>query len=83
MITPAYCQMMARYNAWQNHSLYMAANGLSEAERAIGSRRLLGLDPRHAGHLLWGDTLWIARFDGGPGPDFRRRPARRPMIGPR
>jgi uncharacterized damage-inducible protein DinB len=26
MITPAYCQTMARYNAWQNHSLYTAAD---------------------------------------------------------
>ncbi len=20
-------------------------------------------------HLLWGDTLWMSRFDGGAGPD--------------
>ena len=33
MITPDYARVMARYNAWQNESLYGAADGLGDAER--------------------------------------------------
>ena len=33
MITPEYAQLMARYNAWQNLSLFSAAAGLSEVAR--------------------------------------------------
>ncbi len=33
MISPAHVQVMARYNQWQNTSLYTAADTLSDAER--------------------------------------------------
>ena len=33
MITPAHARTMARYNTWQNRSLFAAAGGLSDAER--------------------------------------------------
>ena len=33
MITPAYVQTMARYNRWQNQSIYAAAATLSDAQR--------------------------------------------------
>jgi uncharacterized damage-inducible protein DinB len=68
MITPAYCQTMARYNAWQNHSLYMAAAGLDEAAREADCGGFWGGIRTTLAHLMWGDLLWIARFDGGEGP---------------
>ncbi|GEM_PF-4148458 len=36
MITPAYAQTMARYNDWQNRSIYGAADGLEDAARRLG-----------------------------------------------
>ncbi len=69
MITPGYCQTMARYNAWQNHSLYHAAAGLDDAARDAERGAFWGSIRKTLAHLLWGDTLWIARFDGGAGPD--------------
>ena len=68
MITPGYCQAMARYNAWQNFSLYQAANGLSEAERDLDRGAFWGSIRATLAHLIWGDQVWIARFDGGDGP---------------
>jgi uncharacterized damage-inducible protein DinB len=73
MITPAYCQTMARYNAWQNQSLFVAANGLSEAERELDRGAFWGGIRATLSHLMWGDTIWIARFDGGPGPDAQMK----------
>jgi uncharacterized damage-inducible protein DinB len=68
MITPAYCQTMARYNAWQNHSLYMAANGLDEAACEADRGAFWGGIRTTLAHLMWADMLWIARLDGGEGP---------------
>ncbi|MEL7115695.1 MAG: DinB family protein [Pseudomonadota bacterium] len=69
MITPKYCHEMSRYNAWQNHSLYTAAAGLTEAARQEDRGAFWGSIHATLSHLYWGDTVWIARFDGGPGAD--------------
>jgi hypothetical protein len=53
MITPEYCQMMARYNAWQNQSLSTAAT-LDDAARG-GPGRVLGSIRKTLSHLMWGD----------------------------
>jgi uncharacterized damage-inducible protein DinB len=68
MITPDYCQLMARYNAWQNHSLYSAAAGLTEDAREMDRGAFWSSIRQTLSHLFWGDTLWISRFDGGQGP---------------
>lgn len=68
MITSEYCQTMARYNAWQNHSLYHAAKGLDAAARELDRGAFWGGIRKTLAHLLWGDLIWIARFDGGAGP---------------
>lgn len=68
MITPEYCKFMARYNAWQNGQLGKALESLPEEalhmDRGAFFSSLMGT----ANHLLWGDTLWISRFDGLAGP---------------
>ncbi|MBL4626827.1 MAG: damage-inducible protein DinB [Roseicyclus sp.] len=69
MISPGYAQTMARYNAWQNQWVFQAADGLSEQQRQEDRAGFWGGIQSTLGHLLWGDTLWISRFDGGPGPD--------------
>lgn len=68
MITPAYCQMMARYNAWQNQSIYQAAASLTDAARDEGRGAFFGSIRATLSHLMWGDLIWIARFEGSEGP---------------
>lgn len=69
MIDPRYVLTMARYNAWQNRQLRAAFDTLSDADlrkdRKGFFKSLLGT----ANHLLWGDLIWMSRFDGGPKPD--------------
>ncbi|WP_425093267.1 DinB family protein [Tropicimonas sp. S265A] len=62
MITPGYCHMMARYNAWQNESLISAAAGLPVAELTKFRGAHFGSIFATFNHLLWGDTIWMSRF---------------------
>ena len=68
MITPAYARTMARYNAWQNGSIYGAADGLSDEARRMDRGAFWGSIYGTLSHLLWGDTVWMSRFDGGAPP---------------
>jgi uncharacterized damage-inducible protein DinB len=66
MIDAAYCKHFARYNRWQNRSVYAAAAKLNDETR----RRNMGafFKSIHAtlNHLLVGDRLWLDRFEGVP-----------------
>ncbi|MEM9755009.1 MAG: DinB family protein [Pseudomonadota bacterium] len=64
MITPAWVQTMARYNAWQNQSLYGAANTLDDAARRLDRGAFFRSIHETLSHLVWGDTIWMARFEG-------------------
>ena len=68
MITPAYCQMMSRYNAWQNQSLYREADALTDSERRLDRGAFFGSIHNTLGHILWGDTIWMSRFAGWKSP---------------
>lgn len=68
MITPEYCRQMARYNAWQNKSLRRCVDAMSQAELTRDRGVFFGSIFETLNHLLWGDTLWMARFDGGGSP---------------
>jgi uncharacterized damage-inducible protein DinB len=68
MITPGWCHIMARYNAWQNANLLAAAETLSDAERRADRGAWFGSIHGTFAHLLWADLLWMSRFDGGPAP---------------
>jgi uncharacterized damage-inducible protein DinB len=70
MITPAYCQTMARYNAWQNKGLREMIADIDREELYRDRGVFFGSIMGTLNHLLWGDTLWISRFDGGAGPDI-------------
>ncbi len=69
MITPAYCQTMARYNAWQNTGLRKALEPLPAAELTRDRGAFFGSLLGTANHLLWGDLMWMSRFDGGQRPE--------------
>jgi uncharacterized damage-inducible protein DinB len=62
MITPAYAQTMARYNRWQNRSLYAAASRLTDAQRTENRGAFFGSVHGTLCHLLFGDGAWMWRF---------------------
>jgi uncharacterized damage-inducible protein DinB len=69
MITPAFCQTMARYNAWQNSGLREMVLNMDRDVLYEDRGAFFGSIMATLNHLLWGDQLWISRFDGGPGID--------------
>lgn len=68
MIDPAYVRTMARYNAWQNRSLYREAGILSEEERRRDRGAFFKSIHGTLSHLAWADAMWLARFMGSPLP---------------
>lgn len=69
MIGVEYVRRMARYNRWQNESLYGAADGLSDGERRRERGAFFGSIHKTLNHLLWGDRIWMSRFAGTPRPE--------------
>ncbi|MEL6959148.1 MAG: DinB family protein [Pseudomonadota bacterium] len=69
MITPEYCVTMARYNAWQNKGLRTLVEAMGEDDLRKDRGAFFGSIFATLNHLLWGDMLWMSRFDGGEGPD--------------
>ena len=59
---------MARYNLWQNRSLITAADTLSDGARTADRGAFFGSITGTYSHLLWGDLIWMSRFDGGQPP---------------
>ncbi len=68
IVTTSYCAVMARYNLWQNGSLLSAAGALDEDARRLDRGAFFGSIARTFNHLLWGDMIWMSRFDGGAAP---------------
>lgn len=68
MIDVEYVRTMARYNAWQNRSHYREAGKLTDSQRR--EDRGVFFRSLHAtlAHILWGDTVRMARFDGWEKP---------------
>ena len=62
MITPAHAQLMARYNRWQNQSLYGAADRLPDVERKRSRGAFFESIHGTLSHLLFGDQIWMHRF---------------------
>ena len=68
MIDLAWVRTMARYNRWQNESLYAAAATLSDAERKRDRGAFFKSIHGTFNHLLWGDHNWMSRFTTLPKP---------------
>ncbi len=68
MISPDHARLMARYNQWQNGSLYSATDQLTQAGRQLDRGAFFGSIQRTLSHLLWGDQQWMSRFAGTPKP---------------
>lgn len=73
MLDPAYVQLMARYNAWQNKSLCEAADQLDDEgrwrDRGAFFRSIAGT----FNHILWADEVWLSRLIGTPKPPIGGR----------
>ncbi len=63
MIDPRYVQTMARYNSWQNAQLMPVLETMPMAALTQDRGAFFGSILATANHLLWGDTLWMSRFD--------------------
>lgn len=66
MIDSNYCKHFARYNRWQNQSIYAAAEKLDDATRNRNMGAFFKSIHATLNHLLVGDRLWLSRFDGIP-----------------
>ena len=62
MITPDYLQRMARYNRWQNDSIYGAAETLSDADRRADRGSFFKSILATLSHVLWADQIWMSRL---------------------
>ncbi|WP_295315444.1 DinB family protein [Roseobacter sp.] len=63
MIDPGYVRMMARYNSWQNSQLMPLLQDMTLEDLTLDRGAYFGGLLSTANHLLWGDTLWMSRFD--------------------
>ena len=68
LVGPAYVRTMAAYNAEMNRRIYAAAQRLSDAERRRSRGAFWVSIHGTQCHLLWGDCIWMSRFDGRPKP---------------
>jgi uncharacterized damage-inducible protein DinB len=68
MISSDHVRLMARYNAWQNESLYREAGALGEEARRQERGAFFASIHGTLSHLVWGDAIWMHRFAGTPKP---------------
>lgn len=70
LVTPAFVRTMAAYNAEMNRRVYAAAERLPDAQRRFARGAFWGSIHGTLCHLLWGDQMWMSRFDGWPKPSM-------------
>ncbi len=63
MIGTDHVRAMARYNTWQNRSIFTAADAVGEEERRLDRGAFFGSIHATLSHLMWGDHMWMSRFD--------------------
>jgi uncharacterized damage-inducible protein DinB len=67
-VRPGFVRTMAAYNAEMNRRIYAAASRLSDADRRQPRGAFWGSIHGTLCHLLWGDQMWMSRFDGWAKP---------------
>ncbi len=71
MITPEFVATMARYNKWQNSSIFGAAGRLGDLDRKAERGAFFGSIHATLNHVLWADQMWLMRFGAAAGPDTK------------
>ena len=69
MVNASYVRTMAAYSAEMNRRLYDASARIPDAERRKDRGAFWGSLHGTLCHLVWGDRMWMARFDGWTKPD--------------
>jgi len=72
LVTPAFVRTMAEYNAEMNRRIYAAAQRLPDATRRLPRGAFWGSIHGTLCHLVWGDQMWMSRFDGWPKPSVKQ-----------
>ncbi len=72
-VGPGFVRTMAAYNAEMNRRLYAAAARLADEERRRPRGAFWGSIHGTLTHLLWGDQVWMSRFDSWPPPAVKQR----------
>ena len=62
MITPAYAQTLARYNAWMNERIYAICADIPDAERKRDVGAFFKSIHGTLNHILLADRVWMGRF---------------------
>ena len=68
IVTPMFVRTMAPYNAEMNERLYSAASRLDDATRRADRGAFWRSIHGTFNHILWGDQIWMSRFDGWEKP---------------
>ena len=68
LVSASYVRTMAAYNSEMNRRLYGAAERIPDAARRAQCGAFWGSLHGTLCHLLWGDRMWMARFDGWEKP---------------
>lgn len=68
MIDRDYCVTMARYNTWQNNQLVDSLKRMNETDLTMDRGAFFGSILGTLNHLLWGDMMWMSRFQGTKTP---------------
>src|SRR3954469_25752522 len=63
LVNPAFVRTMAAYNAEMNRRLYAAAARIPDAMRRENRGAFWGSLHGTLCHLVWGDQMWMSRFD--------------------
>jgi len=73
LVNPAFVRTMAAYNAEMNRRLYTAAERISDSARREPRGAFWGSLHGTLCHLLWGDLMWMSRFDDWDKPDVSQK----------
>jgi uncharacterized damage-inducible protein DinB len=68
MVNPSFVRTMAAYNAEINRRLYEASARIPDAARRENRGAFWGSLHGTLCHLVWGDLMWMSRFDAWPKP---------------
>jgi uncharacterized damage-inducible protein DinB len=72
-VQPAFVRTMAAYNTEMNRRIFAASARLSDPERRRPRGAFWGSIHGTLCHVLWGDQMWMSRFDGWPKPTVMQK----------
>lgn len=68
MIDAHFVRTFARYNRWQNESLFGAADALTDEERRRDRGAFFKSIHATLCHIYWADNMWMSRLSDTPKP---------------